>query len=125
VAPPTQDGLIADRFPVASVEALRGSCTGRLFNAYDWGGYIAHAWGAPVGAYGNSPGHVVDAQAALENLRTDPQPFLDRQGVEVALLKPDSPIAIWMRSSPAWTVLTEDDTSVAFTRVGTEACQRL
>lgn len=125
IEPSVQERLIVGRFPVAAVEAIRDDCTGRVFNAYDWGGYIAHAWGTPVGAYGNSPGHVVDEQASLENLRADPGPFLERNGVEILILKSASPLAQWVRASPGWETRYEDDLAIVSTRVGAEPCQRL
>ena len=126
VAPDVQDRLVAGRFPVAAVENVRDRCEGRVLNAYDWGGYLAFAWGTGiVGAYGNSPGFVVDEQRRLEDLRGDPGPFLDEHDVDLAILKPDSALATWMRSEGAWQVADKDAVAVVFERVGADACQRL
>ncbi|HEX6868042.1 MAG TPA: hypothetical protein VF119_04505 [Candidatus Limnocylindrales bacterium] len=126
VAPDVQDRLIAARFPVAAVDAVRVRCGGRVLNAYDWGGYLGFAWGPGiVGAYGNSPGFVVGEQRRLEDLRGDPGPFLDAHDVDLAVLKPDSALATWMRSEDGWQVALEDDVAVVFERMGAGACQRL
>ena len=53
ISPASTDAAIAERYPVLATAALVDhACTGRIWNLYDWGGYISYRWRQPVGAYG-------------------------------------------------------------------------
>ena len=53
ISPASTDAAIAERYPVLATAALvEHACTGRIWNLYDWGGYISYHWRQPVGAYG-------------------------------------------------------------------------
>jgi hypothetical protein len=125
VEPATQQRLAASRYPVAMLERLGGACAGRLLNAYDWGGYLSWTTERAVGAYGNSPGHVVTTQAALETLTVDPPAILADLGVDVALVKTGSPLRRWFAIAPGWILIASDPVASVYARPHQPDCQRL
>jgi hypothetical protein len=103
IAPSTQAAAIAHRMPVAAVETLKAvTCPGRLLPAYDWAGYVIHAIGREVGAYGNSAEAPLVDQAAIESLLTDPRPWLESHDVEVAMMPARGPLAHWFDEASDW-----------------------
>ena len=53
ISPASTEAAIAERYPIVATAALvEQACTGRIWNHYDWGGYISYHWRQPVGAYG-------------------------------------------------------------------------
>jgi hypothetical protein len=124
IEPPIQAHVTATRMPEAMVERIRDRCSGRLLNAYDWGGYVAWQWGVPIGAYGNSPGSVVEVQAALETVSADPMPILDDLDAQVVLVKTGGPLAHWLAVAPGWTPYLVDPLASTFVREVGAGCQR-
>lgn len=103
-------------FPVraAALLAPDAGC-GRLWNEYDWGGYLAWRWRVPVGAYGASdalgPGRLATYRD-LTNLRIDPLAFLERERVAAAVLASGRALARHLALAPGWRT-NYDDGSLA------------
>ena len=125
IAPTTQDRLVAARFPQAAADRIQSAgCAGRLLNAYDWGGFLLSR-GIEVGAYGNSPGWVVDAQAGLEAGATDPAAVLAEHAIDLVLVHADGPLGGWLRAQPGWRIALEDDVAMLAVRQDHDDCQML
>jgi hypothetical protein len=125
IAPATQARLVDGRFPVAAADRLAAAgCEGRLLNGYDWGGYLIHR-GFAVGAYGNSPGSVVDIQAALEAGTADPGPVVADLDIDLALVSGAGPFADWFRAADGWRIAIDDDQALLAVRRDLGTCQRL
>jgi hypothetical protein len=123
IAPARQSSEVASRYPVGAVDRLvAAACEERILNAYDWGGYLAFRTGRPVGAYGNSPGDVVETEAALERLVTDPAIFLDANDVDLVLMPTGGPLDRWLDLAPGWTLDGRDETASLHVRAGTGSC---
>jgi hypothetical protein len=123
VSPARQDREVATRYPVSLVDRLvAGDCSERILNAYDWGGYLAYRTGQPVGAYGNSPGGVVETQAALERLVADPGAFLDANDVAMVLMPTGGPLDRWLDDADGWSVAGRDPQATLHVRDGSGAC---
>ncbi len=124
IAPPSQAAAIGHRMPVAAVDALeRATCDGRLLPAYDWAGYAIHATGREVGAYGNSAEGPVTEQAAVEAVTTDPRPWLDQHGVEVAMMPAGGPLSHWLDEAEEWRPAYRDPQATIHVRATSADCQ--
>jgi hypothetical protein len=124
IAPPSQDAAIGERSPVAAVAALEaGSCEGRLLPAYTWAGYVIHATGREVGAYGNSAEQPVTEQAAVEAVTTDPRPWLDEHAVEIVLAPTDGPLSHWLDEAAEWRLAYRDPQAAVHVRASLTDCQ--
>jgi hypothetical protein len=123
IAPSSQSAAIAHRMPVAAVEALEaGECPGRVLPAYDWAGFVNHATGRAVGAYGNSAEAPLVAQAAVELVTTDPRPWLDSHRVDVALMPATGPLSHWLDEASDWRVAYRDSQATIHVRAGRDDC---
>jgi hypothetical protein len=124
IAPASQTAAIAHRMPVAAVEALEGgACPGRLLPGYDWAGYVSHATGREVGAYGNSAEAPLVAQAAVEFVTTDPRPWLDSHDVDIASMPATGPLSHWLDEAQDWRLAYRDAQATIHVRAGDGACQ--
>ena len=92
---------------------------GRLFNAYDWGGYLLWAWPEePVFVDGRTDLYGDDILAQwLQVVRAAPgwEAVLDRWGVRVVLGKPDWPLIPALRAA-GWTEIYRDAVAVVYLR---------
>ncbi len=108
VIPPAQAAAEADAFPAAAVAWLDGEEPGeRVFNRYEWGGYLIH----------QRPGHLVfvdgraqdvygdpllEEYADVIGLRADPQSVLDRWEVDYVVFASSSDLGAWLDDSEDW-----------------------
>jgi hypothetical protein len=110
-------------FPVRAVAFLQThSPSGRIFNHYDWGGYLI--WklypSTPVFIDGRADlygQHLFDQFADTYQFKDDWQLPLQRWNIDTVLVPPDSPLATGLRNSPAWTVAYEDSQALVLTAV--------
>jgi hypothetical protein len=108
-------------YPAGAVAYMKShGMAGRVFPDYVWGGYLI--WHAPESKvfidgrwdpYAPS-GVAEDYRAAI--FGENSQAVLDKYRVEYVLMPADSLLVRLLRSSPAWTVLYEDKTSVLLVR---------
>ena len=123
IAPARQSAQLATRFPVAAVDWMLGrACHGRILNAYDWGGYLIGAWTEPVATYGSSPSDLVEAELALEEVRTDVRAWLDGERVDLILMPTGGALDRWLDETDTWTVAYRDPQATVHTRAGSIAC---
>jgi hypothetical protein len=97
--------------------------SGRIFNHYDWGGYLI--WklypSTPVFIDGRADLYgqqLLDQFADTYQLKGAWQQPLRRWSIGTVLVPPDSALATGLRSSPGWTVAYEDSQAVLLTRSG-------
>jgi hypothetical protein len=108
-------------FPVRAVTFLQTrSPSGRIFNHYDWGGYLIWKLYAstPVFIDGRADlygQYLFDQFADTYQFKDDWQLPLQRWNIDTVLVPPDSPLATGLRSSPVWTVAYEDSQAVVLT----------
>ncbi|MGC2187111.1 MAG: hypothetical protein WA607_01700 [Candidatus Sulfotelmatobacter sp.] len=107
-----------EHFPVRAVAFLRNHPpSGRIFNHYDWGGYLI--WklypSTPVFIDGRADLYgqqLFDQFAETYQFKGEwQQPFL-RWGIDTVIVPSDSALATGLRSSPGWTVSYEDPQAV-------------
>jgi hypothetical protein len=123
IAPARQSAQLAANFPVAAVDWMLGrGCHGRMLNAYDWGGYLIGAWTDPVATYGSSPSDLVEAEIALEEVRTDVRAWLDGERVDLVLMPTGGALDRWLDETGDWTVAYRDPQATVHTRAGSSAC---
>lgn len=95
--------------PVAAAAFVRDHLSGRGFNTYAWGSYLAYVWDGHPGVYVDSRGDmyqgtgVLRRYVAVVDVRTDPAAALERQGVAWALLPAGTPLAVAL-AGEGWTV---------------------
>jgi hypothetical protein len=108
-------------FPAHAVAFLQSHPpAGRIFNHYDWGGYLiwklypstrvfidgrADLYGEPL----------LDQFARAYQLKGAWQQTLQGWNIDTVLLPPDSALAAGLRASPGWTVSYEDSQAVVLT----------
>jgi hypothetical protein len=109
------------RFPARAVAFLQTrSSSGRIFNHYDWGGYLI--WrlypSTPVFIDGRADLYgqqLLDQFANTYQLKGTWQQPLRQWSIDTVLVPPDSALATGLRSSPDWTVSYEDSQAIILT----------
>lgn len=105
----------AKGFPVVAVQHLRERPPARLFNHYDWGGYIV--WRAPEWRLFISPVNDAYPRTRFEdwrriaNMQPGWQDTLSRYGVDTVLMPSTSTLAQTLSASTDWKVVYQDDTA--------------
>jgi hypothetical protein len=111
----------SEHFPARAVAFLEvHSPAGRIFNHYDWGGYLI--WKlhptTPVFIDGRADLYgpqLFDQFADTYQFKGAWRQPLQRWRVDTVLVPPHSPLATGLRSSPGWTVRYEDSQAVILT----------
>lgn len=116
--------MMATAYPVGAVRYLRQhSGVGKMFNSDLWGGYLI--WAIPerkvfidgrmdIYEYGG----ILRDYYNFINLQENPERFFQKYGLKAALVKPGDPITRFLQTSPDWTIVFQDSTSIIFARVG-------
>jgi hypothetical protein len=120
VAPATQASEIARSLPVNAVAWLDQHEPGtRMFNRYEWGGYIGqHRPWQPVFMDGRAD---IYGDALLKQYVSvigveDPQAVFDRYRIDYAVFPPDTPLATWFDASSDWKRVYADPTADVWVR---------
>jgi hypothetical protein len=121
VNPGAQASEIARGLPADAVAWMDANEPGqRIFNRYEWGGYIGQ----------HRPDHTIfmDGRADLYGddllrmyvsvigLEVDPQSIFDRYDIDHAVLPPDWRLAAWFDDSPMWERVYADSTAAIWVR---------
>lgn len=121
---PAEAHLAAQRrfFPVEAVEHIkRRGLEGRIFNSYNWGGYL-------IGELYPQHRVFIDSRADLYGddfiheylkayfVRPNWREPLDKYGVKYVLIEENSPLATLLRASGEWRVLYADPVAVLLER---------
>jgi hypothetical protein len=121
VNPATQATEIARSLPVGAVAWMDEHDPGdRIFNRYEWGGYIGqHRPDKPIFMDGRADLYgddLLKIYVSVIGLDGDPQLVLDRYGIDHAVLPPDWPLARWFDESPLWKRVYQDATAAIWER---------
>jgi hypothetical protein len=121
VSPAAQTPEIARSLPVGAVEWMNQHDPGdRIFNRYEWGGYIGQQrpdepifMDGRADVYGDE---LLRMYVSIIGLHDDPQARFDEYDIDHAVFPPDTPLADWFDASSRWTRAYEDETAVVWTR---------
>jgi hypothetical protein len=121
VVPATQASEIARVLPADAVTWLDAHEPGtRMFNRYEWGGYIGeHRPQQPVfmdgraDVYGDA---LLRMYVSIIGVRDDPQVIFDMYRIDYAVFPPDTPLADWFDASDRWARVYSDDTAAIWVR---------
>ncbi|HKO32186.1 MAG TPA: hypothetical protein VJY85_00415 [Candidatus Limnocylindria bacterium] len=121
VYPAAAEREVAQKLPVGAVAWMDGHDPGaRIFNRYEWGGYIGqHRPGQPIFMDGRADVYGDDLIAmyvSVIGLQGDPQRVLDRYGIDHVVLPPNWKLAQWLDHSPLWQRDYQDATAVVWRR---------
>jgi hypothetical protein len=120
-SPPAQAAEIARGLPVGAVAWLDAHEPGtRIFNRYEWGGYIGeHRPNQPIfmdgraDVYGDA---LLKMYVSIIGLDGDPQVEMDRYRIDYAVFPPDTPLAAWFDASKQWKRAYSDSTAAIWVR---------
>jgi hypothetical protein len=122
VIPGVQVATEASTFPLGAVAWLEAQAVGdRVFNRYEWGGYLIHKRphhlvfvdGRAQDVYADS---LLTEYADVIGLREDPQPILDRYQVDYVVHVRDSHFGVWLDASPEWDRTYDDGLAAVWVR---------
>ncbi|HEX9074308.1 MAG TPA: hypothetical protein VF932_00950, partial [Anaerolineae bacterium] len=109
-----------EKYPAAAVDFFKSQqFTGRLYNAYGWGGYLIWQLYPAQRVFIDGRADVYGDAFIEEFLRAyrgeaDWRAPLDRFGVQVVLVEPDAPIVSKLAQDTAWRQVYEDKQAVIF-----------
>ena len=121
VSPAAQAAEQARSLPVEAVRWMNDHEPGnRIFNRYEWGGYIGQQrpdepifMDGRADVYGDE---LLQEYVSIIGLHDDPQIQFDRYGIDHAVFPPDTPLADWFDSSAHWKRVFDDETAVVWVR---------
>jgi hypothetical protein len=116
IVPATQASEISRVLPAGAVTWLDAHEPGtRMFNRYEWGGYIGeHRPGQLVfmdgraDVYGDA---LLRMYVSIIGVEGDPQLLFDRYRIDYAVFPPDTPLAAWFDASGHWERVYSDKTA--------------
>jgi hypothetical protein len=119
--PPAQAAEIARVLPANAVTWMDEHQPGtRIFNRYEWGGYIGQHrpdqlifMDGRADVYGDDLLHMY---VGIIGLHGDPQDTFDRYRIDYAVFPPDTPLADWFNASAAWKRVYLDETAAIWVR---------
>ena len=120
VNPDAQASEIARGLPAGAVDWMDAHDPGdRIFNRYEWGGYIGQKrpdepifMDGRADVYGDDLLRMYVSVIGVE----DPQAVFDRYAIDHVVFPPDTPLADWLDASPGWVRAYTDDTAVIWVR---------
>ncbi len=122
VSPAAQALEIARGLPAEAVRWMDAHDPGtRIFNKYEWGGYIGQHrphrlvfMDGRADVYGDA---LLSEYVAIIGLQSDPATEFERWGIDHVVFPPDTPLAFWLDASPDWERAYADATAVVWVRV--------
>ena len=119
--PGQQSAEIARVLPAGAVAWLDRHEPGtRIFNRYEWGGYIGqHRPSQPIFMDGRADVYgdeLLQMYVSIIGVRDDPQVALDRYAIDYAVFPPATPLGEWFDASAAWERVYADATAAIWVR---------
>jgi hypothetical protein len=119
VSPPAQASEIARVLPAGAVAWLDEHEPGtRIFNRYEWGGYIGqHRPHQPIFMDGRADVYgdeLLQMYVSIIGVRDDPQVIFDLYQIDYAVFPPDTPLADWFDASDRWERVYADATAAVW-----------
>jgi hypothetical protein len=121
--PATNEQYVAARVPVQAADFLEQTRpAGPMFNAYNWGGYLAWRLYPSYPVFVDGRTDLYDDALLREYLtaalgQPGYEQVLDRYGLNLVLVEQGSPLALRLADSNLWRSLYSDSISVVFQRV--------
>ena len=120
-SPSAQAAEIARVLPSGAVAWMDAHDPGtRIFNRYEWGGYIGeHRPQQPIFMDGRADVYgdqLLRVYVGIIGLHGDPQATLDRYRIDYAVFPPATPLAAWFDASAVWERVYEDATAEIWVR---------
>jgi hypothetical protein len=120
-SPTAQAAEIARVLPAGAVAYLDANEPGtRIFNRYEWGGYIGQHrpkqlifMDGRADIYGDA---LLRMYVGIIGLHGDPEATFDRYRIDYAVFPPDTPLARWFDASASWTRVYRDATAAVWVR---------
>jgi hypothetical protein len=121
VAPPAQASAGVANFPVDAVAWMDAADpSDRIFNRYEWGGYLGHELPDRLvfvdGRTDVYDDDLLTEYAAIISVQPDPQAELDRYEIDHILFFADSAFGAWLDASPDWRRAYADPVAVIWVR---------
>jgi hypothetical protein len=121
VSPPAQAAEIARSLPADAVRWLDEHEPGtRMFNRYEWGGYIGQRrpeelvfMDGRADVYGDD---LLRMYVSIIGVQGDPQVLFDRYRIDYAVYPPDEMLSAWFDVSPRWERVYTDSTAAVWVR---------
>jgi hypothetical protein len=121
IVPPAQAAEIARGLPADAVTWMDAHEPGtRMFNRYEWGGYIGQHrpdqlifMDGRADLYGDQ---LLQMYVGIIGLHGDPQVTFDRYRIDYAVFPPDTPLADWFDASASWKRVYADETAAIWVR---------
>jgi hypothetical protein len=116
-----QPSIEAQKFPAGAVAFLNAHPTkGRIFNDYDWGGYLIWKLQPPVPVFIDGRADLYGEQlfhdfANTYQLKEDWQQILQKWHIETVLVPSNSALATGLRANHAWNITYHDSRATIFT----------
>jgi len=92
----------------------------RIFNRYEWGGYIGEHrpnqlifMDGRADVYGDD---LLKMYVSIIGVQGDPQVEMDRYRIDYAVFPPDTPLAAWFDASEQWMRVYSDPTAAIWVR---------
>jgi hypothetical protein len=108
-------------YPKAAVDYLRAhGGGGHMFHEYNWGGYLE--WTMPEQrVFIDSRTDIFEYKGVLREFLdvrnlTHPEKILDKYKVDSILMRPDTPLNVWLDLQPNWQLAYHDYQSVVYIR---------
>jgi hypothetical protein len=119
--PSAQAAEIARVLPSGAVAWMDAHDPGtRIFNRYEWGGYIGeHRPQQPIFMDGRADVYgdqLLRMYVGIIGLHADPQATLDRYRIDYAVFPPATPLAAWFDASAVWERVYKDATAEVWVR---------
>ncbi|MDP3998348.1 MAG: hypothetical protein Q8P89_01930, partial [bacterium] len=114
---------LAGGYPYQAVEYLKEHPQERMFNFYNWGGYLI--WQLPenktfidgrMSGWKKDKRIILDDDSQIMFLKNGFEETLDFWKINSFLIPADSPLAQYLKIHPAWEKKYEDKTAVVFVR---------
>ena len=121
VGPSAQAAEVARVLPAQAVAWLDQHEPGtRVFNRYEWGGYIGQHrpqqlvfMDGRADVYGDA---LLEMYVSVISVQGDPQTIFDRYRIDYAVFPPDTPLAAWFDASAGWKQVYRDATAAIWAR---------
>ncbi len=119
--PAAQERAIAQSLPVGAANWLEHhDVEGRMFNRYEWGGYLGQQrpdvpifMDGRADVYGDD---LLQMYVSIITLETDSQDLLDDYAIDFAVYPAATPLGEWFEASPAWRRVYSDSLATIWKR---------
>jgi hypothetical protein len=123
IMPVTQQQAEIKNLPIGATHwMIENHPAGKLFNSYNWGGYLMWQLGAAYPVYVDGRTDVYDNAFLQEYLKIvtgqlEAPAVFDARGIKVVMVEPESPLGSQLLKSGQWQAAYRDEMAVVYVRV--------